>query len=294
MNEVVMQDRIGVGSWGEVYLATRGNIHVAVKTLFKHKINATNIQLLKDEVVMLESLNHNNIINLYGSLIEEDGMMAMVMEYANKGSLEHWLENKKPMSWARNVGSVDSKVLSKLEIILEIAEGLTYLHSWNPPILHRDLRPANVLLRSNPDGSMTAKLCDFSNAKFLPSELTMTMTGTPAFIAPEIIRGDKCKASVDVYAFGCILWCLEVGQPMPYVHELENIIVGGSINQLMQLIGHEGLRPALPGSDAEWSGCISDMFVACMNDSPSERPSASEIVTIIKSDMGRGMWNTYP
>ena len=95
-------------------------------------------------------------------------------------------------------------------IALEIAYGVNYLHSYNPPILHRDLKSMNVLLDSN----YQVKLADFGNTKLLDVQMTK-QKGTFQWMAPEVIKGNVYTEKSDVYSFGIIMNELATRTP-PY------------------------------------------------------------------------------
>lgn len=92
------------------------------------------------------------------------------------------------------------------------ARGMTYLHSGTPPVLHRDLKSANILL----DDSYTAKVCDFGLSRLKAQERSMTGNcGTVQWMAPEVLANQRYAEPADVYSFGTIVWEMLTGE-CPY------------------------------------------------------------------------------
>lgn len=111
----------------------------------------------------------------------------------------------------------------QLQIALDIARGMNYLHGLNPPVLHRDLTSKNILL----DGKI-AKVADFGLSKEKEAAATMTASvGALPWVAPEVFKGAHFTESADTYSYGIILWELWSGKdpqgdlaPLAYVHQL--------------------------------------------------------------------------
>ena len=93
---------------------------------------------------------------------------------------------------------------------LETARGVHYLHSFKPPILHRDLKSLNLLL----DECFRIKLADFGWTRVMAESMTGKI-GTYQWMAPEVINNEKYTEKADVYSFGIILWEIASREP-PY------------------------------------------------------------------------------
>uniref|UniRef100_A0A0C9RPE0 non-specific serine/threonine protein kinase n=1 Tax=Wollemia nobilis TaxID=56998 RepID=A0A0C9RPE0_9CONI len=185
---------IGRGGFGSVFLGTlKDGRKVAVKQL-----NNTQEEGLDDfiaEVRTLASINHSNLVRLYGLCVEERHLL--VYEFMDNGSLHDWLFNssREPLDWK-----------ARYSIAVETARGLAYLHEDSTPrILHLDVKPHNILL----DENFRAKLSDFGLAKILNKDesrlVTFHVRGTPGYIAPEWVLEYGITAKTDVYSYGMVL-----------------------------------------------------------------------------------------
>ena len=130
------------------------------------------------------------------------------MEYVDGGSLESRLRKdwdkpfKEKLAWNKEL----------LKWAVEAALGLQYLHHkkyydenedvWKDSIVHRDIKPDNMLVTSDTD---TLKLTDFGEARAAELNMTMTAVGTPIYICPEIIRNDRYDTKADSYSYGIVL-----------------------------------------------------------------------------------------
>src|SRR5262249_35073170 len=135
-------------------------------------------------------LNHPNIITVY-DYGEEQGKIYMAMELLDGADLKQAIARRAPLS-----------LDDKLSIVDQIAEGLAFAHSHE--IVHRDLKPANVHLLSNGQ----VKIMDFGLARLGGSEMTRAgmVMGTPHYMSPEQVRGERADARSDVFALGCVFY----------------------------------------------------------------------------------------
>ena len=151
------------------------------------------------ECKVMEVLRHPNIVLFLGACIKPPNL-GLVLEYCNKGSLWSVLQNHEI-----NLNWEDRK-----KIALDTAKGVFYLHSFNPPILHRDLKSLNLLL----DDSFRTKLIDFGWTRKLDIKMTGKI-GTYQWMAPEVISNQNYTEKADVFSFGIILWEIASREP-PY------------------------------------------------------------------------------
>ncbi|KAJ4797553.1 cysteine-rich RECEPTOR-like kinase [Rhynchospora pubera] len=194
-NNFSRKNWLGGGGSGDVYKGKLNGEIVAIKKLkgnfVEGMVNLTN------EVSMLHSLEHANLVKLLG-FCSETGHYLLVYEFIQNGDLYSHLEDinkREEMTWC-----------IRFYIIYGIARGLYYLHhDLKAPFIHRDLKPANVLI----DEHYNAKISDFGLSKFLNKNKTHNTTenggGTPGYYAPEVHSLRKYSPKSDVYNFGLII-----------------------------------------------------------------------------------------
>ena len=195
-------NEIGHGGMSVVYLALneRANKTWAVKEVRKDGGNDTTVvsQGLVAETEMLKKLNHPNLPSII-DVIDKDDSFIIVMDYIEGNSLQHLLEVEGPQH--------PEKVI---EWAKQLCDVLGYLHSRRPPIIYRDMKPANVMLR--PNGEVT--LIDFGTAreyKDTRNEDT-TWLGTRGYAAPEQFGGrGQTDGRTDIYNLGATMYHLVTG-----------------------------------------------------------------------------------
>lgn len=199
---------LGVGTVGTIFRATdrRTGQQVAIKKLHPTISSDPLIRArFRREMMILNRLDHPNIIHYYGGGEDSDGLLYYVMELVEGGTVKDLLENYGRLMWPAVV-----------EIGRQLCSALQHAH--NQGVIHRDLKPGNLFLTT--DGEV--KLGDFGIARDLEhADLTDsgTTVGTHAYMAPEQIRGEvTVSGKADLYSLGCCLFELLTGSP-PYQGE---------------------------------------------------------------------------
>jgi serine/threonine protein kinase len=219
-----IKQALGEGGMGVVYLAERTDLGslVAIKILRDAWLSPARRERFASEQRTLAQLNHASIARIYDADTLDDGTPWFVMEYVEGVPLTDYC--------SQHACSIEQR----LQLFRSVCEAVQYAHQH--AVIHRDLKPSNILVK--PDG--TVRLLDFGIAKQLesldtPAGKNQTMTGlrlmTPAYAAPEQVRGDRLGVQTDVYSLGVILYELLAGE-LPFdlskltPAEAEAVIVG--------------------------------------------------------------------
>ncbi|XP_022558829.2 probable serine/threonine-protein kinase SIS8 isoform X1 [Brassica napus] len=286
--EITVAERIGLGSYGEVY---RGDWHgtaVAVKKFIDQDITGEALEEFRSEVRMMRRLRHPNIVLFMGA-VTRPPHLSIVTEFLPRGSLYRLIH--------RPNNQLDER--KRLRMALDAARGMNYLHSCNPVIVHRDLKSPNLLVDknwvvkvSNPSSSILvfsptktyviihisvialhiSQVCDFGLSRMkLSTYLSSKSTaGTAEWMAPEVLRNEPADEKCDVYSYGVILWELfTLQQPWGKMNPMQ--VVGA--------VGFQHRRLEIPESvDPR----IADIISKCWQTDPRLRPSFAEIMTSLK------------
>ena len=194
--------KLGAGGMGAVYKAHQISLdrEVAVKILSKElAAKPAFVQRFVREARVMARLDHPNILRCY-EVKESHGYHYIAMEFVSGGSIDGWLKK------LSRFGLGDA-----LHVTIACARGLGHAHEQG--LVHRDVKPDNVLLT----GKGVVKVADLGLAKAQDDDLSLTKTGTgagtPIFMAPEQARDAKhVDGRSDVYALGCMLYCLLTGE----------------------------------------------------------------------------------
>jgi serine/threonine-protein kinase len=202
---------LGEGAFAEVYRVNHRFLgRQAIKVFKRRDMTLPEIEEMLGEAIMLSKIGHPNIVRVFDANVLNVGSATygyFTMENVPAGSLEKF--------WHSH-GTRFIPVATTVEIIKQICRGLSVAHKQSPPVIHRDIKPQNILVGYEADG-LRARLGDFGLAKRVnPLTLLATAAGTPAFKPPEAFKhskGDSCAA--DIWALGTTLYLLLTDQ-LPY------------------------------------------------------------------------------
>jgi serine/threonine protein kinase len=205
-----LAELIGRGGMGFVYRAehTRLGREVALKLLrsdYSRRRDA--VARFFQEARTVNRIRHRNIVDVTDFVELDDGQTFIIMELLRGTSLTRWAPQG--FELARGLG-----------VVIQICEGLAAAHSVG--VIHRDLKPDNVVVVPMPDGSELVKLLDFGVAKLVNRDdedlgletAAGAVIGTPAFMSPEQAGGMPVDARADIYSVGAIMYEMFCGQPM--------------------------------------------------------------------------------
>jgi len=263
---------IGQGGFGTVYAGKWRGTPVAIKVLVCKKMTADLIAEFEKEVAMMSSLRHPNICLFMGAVIDSPHRCIVTELMRRYGSL--WDVLRMPdvrLSWH-----------TKMRMALDICCGMNYLHMGTPPVLHRDLKSANLLVTD----SLQVKLSDFGMARLKAHCQALTGNcGTLQWAAPEVISGASFQEKSDVYSFGIVCWELLTGK-CPFEDEGMNQI------QIAMGVVNSGLRPKIPSTTPHAFG---QLLQACWLPAVNNRPTFTQILDYLEDEVkGAGVRQQSP
>ncbi|XP_051509396.1 dual specificity testis-specific protein kinase 2 isoform X1 [Myxocyprinus asiaticus] len=248
-------EKIGSGFFSEVF-KVQHRITGQVMALKMNTMASNRANMLK-EVQLMNRLRHPNILRFVGVCVHEGHLHALT-EYINGGNLEQLLNSDVFLTWSL-----------RISLSMDIARGLQYLHSKG--IFHRDLTSKNCLVCWE-NGHCSVVVGDFGLAEKIPDhsnevdKQTLAVVGSPYWMAPEVLRGERYDEKVDVFAYGIIL-CEIIGriQADPdFLPRTEDF--GLDVEAFQQMVG-------------DCPPHFFNLAVICCNMNPEGRPSFTEVVT---------------
>lgn len=189
--------RLGEGAFSEVFLVRHKFLGLQAMKIFKHNTLNSSAGDEFSEAFILSKLAHPNVIRIYEANkvnTPEGDRCYVTMEYISGGTLQNFLPQKAPLPLELAVN-----------LQCQICAGLGAAHSQKPPIVHRDVKPANVLI-SGSHNDVVLKVADFGLAKSIDPRLRMaSAAGTLLYFPPEAFRHYETPAS-DVYSAGLVFY----------------------------------------------------------------------------------------
>lgn len=208
------------------------------------------------ELTIWMKCQHPRVLELLGYAYIE-GIPCLISPWCSKGNIMEFL--------------VENPDNNRLQLTMQVAEGLVYLHGREPPVIHSDVKPANVLISDEGD----AKICDFGISKLLmdaPSGLTTTKSAnwTLRYSAKELLCEGKNTEMSDVHAFGMFILEVMTNKPPFFGISREAMVVMAIMNGRSPSMED---YPELPAADRLW-----DLMGECWRQEPSERPTMVDVL----------------
>ncbi|EXC10340.1 Serine/threonine-protein kinase [Morus notabilis] len=255
--DLVLGERIGLGSYGEVYHADWNGTEVAVKKFLDQDFSGAALDEFKREVRIMRRLRHPNVVLFMGAVTRPPNL-SIVTEFLPRGSLYRIIH--------RPLFQIDEK--RRIKMALDVARGMNCLHTSIPTIVHRDLKSPNLLV----DKNWNVKVGDFGLSRlkhntFLSSKST---AGTPEWMAPEVLRNEPSNEKCDVYSFGIILW------------ELATLRLPWSGMNPMQVVGAVGFQNRRLDIPKEVDPKVARIIWECWQTEPNLRPSFLQLTVALK------------
>ncbi|XP_050380157.1 L-type lectin-domain containing receptor kinase IV.1-like [Argentina anserina] len=270
---------LGVGGFGEVYrgVLPSSKLDVAVKRV-SHK-SRQGMKEFVAEIVTLGRVRHRNLVQLLG-YCRRHGELLLVYTYMPNGSLDMCLYNQQKMTlnWSQ-----------RFKIIKGVASGLLYLHEeWEQVVIHRDVKPSNVLLDQDLNGRLgdfgLAKLCDHGT----DPHQTTHVAGTLGYLAPEHARTGRATRSTDVFAFGVFLLEVACGRrPIEAQRPEEDIILVDYVLSCWKRGNILEARDQNLGTDFSVGEMelVLKLALLCSHSQPTARPTMRQVMQYLEGDI---------
>lgn len=252
--EVIKQ--IGKGAYGLVYKVkdTCSNHIYALKTIDISKTNDKTLKNTLNEIRILCSINHTNVIG-YKEAFIHDNKMCVIMEFIGGGDLSGKIAEIK-----KNGQNITEDIIWKYTI--QILNGLKALH--NLKIIHRDIKSANIFLS---DDHETVKVGDLNISKIVKENYALTQIGTPYYLAPEIWLNKQYDYRCDIFSLGCVMYEMSA-LDVPYRAE--------SIYDLLKKFTKDTPKK-IPN---HYSDALYNIIVKFMEKDPNMRPTVYEALEL--------------
>lgn len=276
-SEITPDVEIGSGTFGRVLKGHCRSKDVCIKILHKQKFDQKTLEAFRKEVGVVSHIFHPNICLFMGACTIP-GKCMIVTELLPKGDLEKLLRNH----------SIELSLTLRMQMAVDAALGMTWLHESNPVFLHRDLKTSNLLV----DENYRVKICDFGLTQLKQKEEmlrdTQSAKGTPLWMAPEVMLFKEFNEKADVYSFGIVLWEI-LTRKEPFAHHKK-------FDQFRNAICNLHERPAIPD---DCPPRLRTLITNCWAPDQKTRPAFREIVTTlmdvvvdvaISDETGRKIW----
>ncbi|MFP4597614.1 MAG: serine/threonine-protein kinase [Persicimonas sp.] len=267
---------LGEGGMGKVYRASQLSVDRPVALKVLHGSLSSDQSFIKRflrEARVVSNFKHPNIVSLvdFGQDAERN-LLYLVMELLDGQDLDGLLDR----------GRFHPELA--LEIAAQVCAALSEPHANE--VVHRDLKPDNLMLTVTSDGSLQVKVLDFGIAQAVDGDTKLTQTGmvfgTPQYMAPEQAAGAETSASTDIYALGIILYSMLVGRP-PFEGETAMQIIlhhmQSPVPDVREFAGLEGTPPSL-------AELVGDMVQKDPADRPATVLEVRDRLEAIMAEMG--------
>lgn len=277
LENVASSEALGTGSFGSVYEVEAYGLPCIAKCIhpilirYEQKIQGVRSDMgakkhtirkrFYRECLLLSKLRHPNIVQFMGvARVPKTGEWALIMEalFSDLGNLVEQHKISDPI---------------KVSLMLDAANGLLYLHSQNPPVIHRDLSAANILISLD----LRGKLADLGVAKLLDidSDRQTVQPGAYAYMAPEaLLETPQYGTKLDIFSYGAVL-LYTINCDFPKVYEPP------SYTNIKQ--GQMQIARRMKAVKSAEGHCLYSLAMQCLHDEPDKRPNTEQVRNSVKS-----------
>ncbi len=279
LGQYKLEALIGEGGMGRVYRASHVMLRrpTAIKLLLPDRAGDRAIERFEREVRLTAELTHPNTVTIFDYGRTDQGVLYYAMELLDGATLEEVVDVDGPQPAARVV-----------RILTQVAGALGEAHAIG--LIHRDVKPANIVLSRQGGELDVAKVVDFGLVKELPERQAAavsqegTIAGTPLYMAPEVLRsGEHAGPASDLYALGAVGYYLLTGT---------HVFSGESVIEVLGHHLHTVPEPPSARLGDEVPADLERLILQCLSKSPSDRPaSAIDLRTQLEACEGVGRWS---
>jgi serine/threonine-protein kinase len=272
LGQYTLEEKLGEGGMGVVYRARHAMLRrpTAVKLLRPERMGEAALRRFEREVQLTAGLSHPNTVTVFDYGRTPDGVFYYAMEYLEGLGLDQLVAADGPQPPGRVV-----------HILRQVLDALSEAHGVG--LVHRDIKPGNVILCERGGLSDVAKVVDFGLVKDLEGEGALThdstLVGTPLYLAPEAIRSPVADARSDLYSVGAVAYFLLTGR---------HVFEGGTI---LEICGHHLHTPPTPPSERlgrPLPPALETWVLACLEKDPARRPSTAAEASALLERGGLG------
>ncbi len=259
LGQYTLEEKLGEGGMGVVYRARHAMLRrpTAVKLLKPERMGEASLRRFEREVQLTAGLSHPNTVTVFDYGRTPEGVFYYAMEYLEGLGLDQLVAADGPQPPGRAV-----------HILRQVLEALAEAHGVG--LVHRDVKPGNVILCERGGVSDVAKVVDFGLVKDLEADgrttHEATLVGTPLYLAPEAIRSPAADARADLYSVGAVAYFLLTGH---------HVFEGGTV---IEICGHHLHTPPTPPSERlgrPLPDALEAWVLACLEKDPARRPPSA-------------------
>ncbi|MBX9689243.1 MAG: serine/threonine-protein kinase [Candidatus Obscuribacterales bacterium] len=260
---------LGQGGMGSVYKVKdrASNKIFAVKLLNPQLVDdELSVKRFEHEAKAAMRLTHPHLAAVYEFGIGKNGSPFLLMDYLEGKSLEQVLQEEKSLDYKR-----------ALDIFIQITEAMSYAHLKG--VIHRDIKPHNIMITKPGNGIEFAKLFDFGIAKVMPNraidftqdmEQTGELFGSPLYMAPEQCKGLAVDERTDIYAFACVMYKTLSGK-----HPFDG---KNFVDTVVKIITQEAVPLRKAGTDTNAPADLEEVIARCLSKEADERYKNAELL----------------